>query len=29
MAGLILFGVLGYMASVRIYDLVNGYGDLF
>jgi hypothetical protein len=29
MEGLILFGVLGYMASVRIYDWWMGYGDLF
>jgi hypothetical protein len=29
MAGLVLFAILGYMASVRIYDWWNGYGDLF
>lgn len=29
MAGLVLFAVLGYMASIRIYDWWNGYGDLF
>lgn len=29
MAGLVLFALLGYMASVRIYDWWNGYGDLF
>ena len=29
MAGLVLFGILGYMACVRIYDLWNGYGELF
>ena len=29
MAGLILFTILGYMSSIRIYDWYNGYGDLF
>ena len=29
MAGLVLFGILGYMASIRIYDWWNGYADLF
>jgi len=29
MVGLVLFGILGYMASVRIYDYYKGYGDLF
>lgn len=29
MAGLVLFAVLVYMASIRIYDWLNGYGDLF
>lgn len=29
MAGLVLFAILGYMASIRIYDWYNGYGDLF
>jgi hypothetical protein len=29
MAGLVLFAVLGYMASIRIYDWWNGYGELF
>jgi hypothetical protein len=29
MAGMILFGILGYMAYIRIYDWWNGYGDLF
>jgi hypothetical protein len=29
MAGLVLFALLGYMASVRIYDWWNGYADLF
>lgn len=29
MAGLVLFGALGYMASIRIYDWYNGYADLF
>ena len=29
MAGLFLFGILGYMACIRIYDWLNGYGDLF
>jgi hypothetical protein len=29
MAGLVLFGVLGYIACIRIYDWWNGYGELF
>jgi len=29
MAGLLLFALLGYMASIRIYDWWNGYGELF
>lgn len=29
MAGFILFGFLGYMACIRIYDWWNGYGELF
>lgn len=29
MVGLVLFGILGYMACVRIYDYWNGYGELF
>lgn len=29
MAGLVLFGILGYMACIRIYDWMNGYGELF
>lgn len=29
MAGLVLFGILGYMASIRIYDWWNGFGELF
>ena len=29
MEGLVLFGILGYMASIRIYDWWNGYGELF
>lgn len=29
MAGLVLFSILGYMASIRIYDWWNGYADLF
>jgi len=29
MAGLVLFGILGYMACVRIYDWWNGFGELF
>jgi len=28
-AGLVLFAILGYMASIRIYDWWNGYGELF
>ena len=29
MAGLVLFGILGYMTCIRIYDWWNGYGELF
>lgn len=29
MAGLVLFAILGYMASIRICDWINGHGDLF
>ena len=29
MEALVLFGILGYMACIRIYDWWNGYGDLF
>lgn len=29
MAGLVLFVILGYMASIRLYDWWNGYADLF
>jgi hypothetical protein len=29
MPGLILFGILGYMACIRIYDWWNGYGEVF
>lgn len=29
MAGLVLFAILGYMASIRIYDWWHGCGELF
>jgi hypothetical protein len=29
MLALVLFGILGYMACIRIYDWWNGYADLF
>jgi hypothetical protein len=29
MPALLLFGILGYMACIRIYDWWNGYADLF
>lgn len=29
MAGLVLFVVLGFMAYIRIYDWLMGYGDLY
>ena len=29
MGGLVLFAILGYMASIRLYDWMNGYSDLF
>ena len=28
MAGLVLFAILGYIASIRLYDWWNGYSDL-
>lgn len=29
MEGLVLFAILGYMASIRLHDWWMGYGDLF
>ena len=29
MAGLVLFGVLGYISYIRIYDWWCGYSELF